>query len=275
LAVAGALASATALASACTDVSTDPEEVVSLEFPPAPVPGVVVGDTLRDTTGAVASLVARAYNVRGDVIATTPITFMAVDPGVTIDAEGRVLGDSIRATPSRVVATTAGGLQSAARQIFVVLRPDTLRSLATTPDTIRPGSSRASRQSKAIEVRLVHDHAQQAADSAVQQYVVRYRITYPNVSPLDTTRAHLINENGRLAQADTTDANGKASLRVEIGPCGIEVQQDPRPTPSELCRAQITEPDRVEVEVNVTYRVGDEVFGSGLKIVIVVFPISF
>jgi hypothetical protein len=264
-----------AIVAGCTDVSTDPEEVVSLEFPPLPAPSVVVGDTLRDTTGAVVPLSARAYNVRGEVIASAPISFTAADPGITIDGEGRVLGDSIRASPSRVVATTAGGLQSAPQQISVVLRPDEVRNPDTKQDTVRPSTSTASRQSQPIRVQVLHRDPEHPADSAVQRYLVRYRITYPSVNPRDANRAHLIDATGRLAQLDTTDSNGIAELRLELGPCGLEVPQVTEPPPSGECRAPITEVDSVEVEVKVDYRPDHPVIGSGLKIILIVFPVTF
>jgi hypothetical protein len=77
--VIAAVVVALAVAGACTDVSTDPEAITAIGFETVPAPGVVLGDTLRDTTEAVVPLSAQAYNVRGEVIADAPMTFTADD----------------------------------------------------------------------------------------------------------------------------------------------------------------------------------------------------
>jgi hypothetical protein len=91
------------------------------------------------------------------------------------------------------------------------------------------------------------------------------------VAQLDPKRPHLINDGGRLAQIDTTDATGVASLRLELGDCYLEAA-DPPPTGD--CGAPITQVDSVAVDVRVTYKEGKPV-GSPLRIWIIVFPISF
>src|SRR4051812_24537685 len=93
---------------ACTDVSGSSTSVLSLQFDTLPAPSVVVGDTLRDTTGAVVRPVVHAFNFKGSEIVPAPVYFLSPDSGVTVDsATGIVIGDSLRTTPARIVATVA------------------------------------------------------------------------------------------------------------------------------------------------------------------------
>jgi hypothetical protein len=273
--VIAAVVVALAVASACTDVSTDPEAITAIGFETVPAPGVVLGDTLRDTTEAVVPLSAQAYNVRGEVIADAPMTFTAVDRGLTIDPDGLVIGDSIRANPARVVASTEGGLQSATRTIDIILRPDVVQALPIADDTIRPGTSEASRLSQAMRVQVLHRDPDAPADSMVRSYLVRYSIVYPLVLPGDVNRAYVSDSSGRALRVDTTDARGIASRVIRLGPCGIEVPQVPSEPPSGTCGTEITQPDSVVVNVTVVYRPDHPVLGSPVRIVLRVLPTAF
>ncbi|HKN58159.1 MAG TPA: hypothetical protein VJV97_04865, partial [Gemmatimonadaceae bacterium] len=85
---------------ACSDVSGSSTSVLSIQFDTLPSPSVVVGDTLRDTTGAIVHPVVRAFNFKGEEIIPAPVFFVSPDSGVTVDsATGIVVGDSLRSTP--------------------------------------------------------------------------------------------------------------------------------------------------------------------------------
>ena len=58
---------------ACTEIGSDPQAAVAIQLSPLGVPSVVVGDTLRDTTGAVVTPDARAINVNNEEINGAPI----------------------------------------------------------------------------------------------------------------------------------------------------------------------------------------------------------
>ena len=55
----GRVVAAIAVATACIDLSTDPDEIVAIEFQDFPWPSIVAGDTLRDASGAVVPLTVR------------------------------------------------------------------------------------------------------------------------------------------------------------------------------------------------------------------------
>ena len=58
---------------ACTDVSGSSSSILSIQFDTLPSPSVVVGDTLRDTTGAVVHPVVHAFNFKGAEIIPAPV----------------------------------------------------------------------------------------------------------------------------------------------------------------------------------------------------------
>ncbi|HEX6628659.1 MAG TPA: hypothetical protein VF105_11915, partial [Gemmatimonadaceae bacterium] len=89
------------VAAACTDISGSSTAVLSLQFDTLPSPSVVVGDSLRDTTGAVVRPVVHAFNYKGNEITSAHIYFQSPDSGVTVDsATGIIVGDSLRSTPA-------------------------------------------------------------------------------------------------------------------------------------------------------------------------------
>ena len=57
--LAAALLCATALgAAACTEVGSDPSAAVAIELAPTQLPSLVVGDSLRDSTGRADAIIA-------------------------------------------------------------------------------------------------------------------------------------------------------------------------------------------------------------------------
>src|SRR4030081_368098 len=110
---------------ACGDVSGSSTSVLSIQFDSLAAPSVVVGDTLRDTTGAVILPKVHAFNFKGDEILLPSVRFVSPDSGVVVDSlTGIVFADSLRSTPARIVASV-GGLQ-AIQKIDVTLKPDSL-----------------------------------------------------------------------------------------------------------------------------------------------------
>ena len=92
---------------ACGDVSGSSTSVLSIQFDSLAAPSVVVGDTLRDRTGAVIRPTVHAFNFRGDEILPAPVRFQSPDSGVTVDSlTGIVVADSLRSTPARMCSAT-------------------------------------------------------------------------------------------------------------------------------------------------------------------------
>jgi hypothetical protein len=211
-----------AFAAACTDVSTAPDAVFSLEFSSLPYPAVVAGDTLRDSTGAAAPLRAIAYNARGDAIAQAPITYIVVADTaglIQVDATTGVVTAAAGKTGTVEVVASAAGLQSERRQLAVVNRPDSV-SITATPDTVFYSYVDATQNiSDPLAVRVLHEPPAGAA-TGVRGWVVRYRLE--NVA--DTVIAALLGDQnttisgdprGRM-HIDTTSADGTASRKLRI-----------------------------------------------------------
>lgn len=202
-------ASAAAVAAACSDVTGAKNEILSIQFDPLAFPSVVVGDSLRDTTGVIALPHVTAFNFSGDKIPTVVVRYHTADRGVTVDSiTGLIRGDSVRATPVRILATV-GDIQ-AEQRLSVTLRPDSMYA-ANAVDSVRYSLIDTTLNlSSAVTVSLRHGAA--GADSAVAAYLVSFAI----VSPANPALADLVDEAGRKSHVDTTDTNGLAGRRIRL-----------------------------------------------------------
>jgi hypothetical protein len=209
-AIATTLTFVAAMALGCGDVSGGSGSVLSIQFDSLGAPGVVLGDSLRDTTGAVIHLVAHAYNFSGDEIVPSPAWFQSPDSGISVDsATGIVVGDSLR-TAARIIATV-GGLQ-AIQRVDVTLRPDLIVAVDGFDSLSYSVIDSTKNFSPMLTVKLSHGVAPN--DSAVRSYIVSFSI----VSESDPNLAVLVNDGRKLSVIDTTDANGTAGRALYIHP---------------------------------------------------------
>lgn len=161
-------------------------------------------------------------------------------------ATGFVIGDSLRATPARVVATV-GALQ-ATLMLDVALRPDTVAA-SNGRDSLSYSLSDSTRNvSPTLSVRVLHGLA--TADSAVKSYVVSFALA----NPANTGLATLVNDANRPSLVDTTDATGVAGRKIRIDPARLTALAD-----------------SVIVQATVKYR-GTAVRGSPVRLVLRVKP---
>jgi hypothetical protein len=208
-----------ALGAACAEAPTG-TEAFALGFERLPFPAVVVGDTLRDETGAVAPLAAQVFGADGTPLDEVPVTYLLLDPGATLLEGGYVRGDSAGETVE-VVAEGAGIPSLPLTLTVVPAAPDTLALLTTEPDTARY-SSRGPKNpfvladtSGRLEVQVLH--APEGAESdGVASWVVRYDMTiYAGTQVVgNDTLAMLVGENNRSSPLDTTDTQGRAWRRI-------------------------------------------------------------
>lgn len=241
-----ALAALCAIA-ACTDIPSGATTVASIQFDSLPFPSVVLRDTLRDVTGKIAPLRARAFAYGAKPVLDASFRYFALDRGLTVDSiSGRVIGDSVRATPARVLVAV-GGLQ-AVLAIPVVFRPDTV-AIANGRDSLAYSLTDSTLNiSPAVSVTLRHTLTR--SDSLVRAYLVTFAITNQGV----TLAAQLVNDAGMPSAIDTTDASGVASRKVRIRPTKLKSVND-----------------SVLVTASVMYR-GAHVRGSPARLVIKVKP---
>jgi hypothetical protein len=198
-----------ALGFACTDVTGAKNEILSIQFETLASPSVVLNDSLRDTTGALALPHVTAFNFSGLPVLTPVVRYHAADRGVTVDSlTGLIRGDSLRATPVRIIATV-GAIQ-AQQLLSISLRPDTMFAVNALDSVRYSLLDTTLNLSSAVTVSLRHGKA--GADSAVSSYLVSFSI----VSPANSALADLVDEGGRKSRVDTTDASGVAGRRIRL-----------------------------------------------------------
>ncbi len=205
---------------ACSEVGTDPNVPVAIEIDAPLLPAIAVGDSLRDTLGAIATITARALNSRNEVIAGAPIRFYALRNDSAIiavdSATGRVAG--LRAGDADVVAQIAG-LQSVRLLVRVTPSPDTVYPVSPLVDSVLYALADDTARTMRVEVAR-RDTTLDGGDTLrlVPLWLVRYTIVDPPdlATNTDTTRVYIANESNRLSRVDTTDAANGASRRIRF-----------------------------------------------------------
>jgi hypothetical protein len=231
---------------ACTDVSGSSTSVLSIQFDSLAAPSVVVGDTLRDTTGAVIVPVVHAFNFKGEEIIPAPVWFQSPDSGVSVDSvTGITVGDSLRSTPVRIVATV--GTLQAIQRLDLTLRPDLL---APVHDRDSLAYLVNDTTSNVLTVKLTHGVAPN--DSVVKSYIVSFAIVSQSAPDLGT----LVNDRGQPSVVDTTDADGVAGRAIRLHPLSVT-----------------SAVDSIIVNATARYR-GVEVSGSPVRLVMKIQPRS-
>jgi hypothetical protein len=234
---------------ACGDVSGSSTSVLSIQFDSLAAPSVVVGDTLRDTTGAVIVPTVHAFNFKGTEIIPAPVRFQSPDSGVVVDSlTGIVFADSLRSTPARIVATV-GGLQ-AIQTVDVTLRPDLIAAVDGFDSLSYSLFDSTLNVSPQLSVKLSHGIAPN--DSAVKSYIVSFAI----VSQSNPQLGQLVNDTGKPSIVATTDASGIAGRAIRLHP---------------LFLTSATTVDSIIVSATAKYR-GAVVSGSPVRLVLKVKP---
>jgi hypothetical protein len=206
------------VAAGCIDLSAPGSGVLSLSPFRLPYPSVVVGDTLRDSTGAAVPLRIVALDARGDTVADPEVSFLVSAPSeISVSPAGFLTGLQLTESPARIVAQVEG-LQVEAR-IDVVPRPtDAVRA---SPDEIPavsyvPGSGQtALLRSADLSVRV--ESVTGSTATPVRSWLVSYEITrMPAGVPGGVPPAYLGSETDSESRVDTTGSNGVAMRRVVI-----------------------------------------------------------
>lgn len=234
---------------ACSDIVTSSASVLSIVFDSLAAPSVVVGDTLRDTTGAVVHPVVHVFNFKGEEVAQAPVYFLSPDSGVTVDsATGIVTADSLRSTPARIVATV--GTLQAVQNVDVTLRPDLLQPVNALDSLQYSLFDTTADVSPLLQVTLTHGVAPD--DSAVKSWIVSFAI----VAQSDPRLGELVNDAGLASVVDTTDASGMAGRKIRVHP---------------LFLSSTSQVDSIVVNATAKYR-GVQVSGSPVRLVLRLKP---
>jgi hypothetical protein len=199
----------------CIDLSTDPDEIVAIEFSELPWPSIVAGDTLRNESGIAAALVARLFDGDGDLV-DGPVEFLVQDPALRIVNGNQLVAEPTATGSIGIIASTAG-IQSIATLIDVVLRPDSIAPEGTLAplEWVVPDDP-ALNTSAPILVKVLSNTTD--PPTPVRSWIVRFQLEAGGrvIPENDTTQIWLATENGRPSYVDTTDASGFASRRVRL-----------------------------------------------------------
>jgi len=239
----------TVVVAACIDLSTDPDEIVAIEFTDLPWPSIVAGDTLRDALGAAAPLVARLFDGDGDEV-TGSVEFLPQNASVRVIGGNRLVADDTAMGKVGIIASTAG-LQSVAREIDIVPAPDSMAANGTvTPLAWVVPDDPALNTSQPLGVRVLS--TADTIPEGVGSWIVRFTLEAGGrlIPESDTTQIFLVGDNGRPSYADTTDAQGVASRRVRL-----------RVSPGSVA------PDSAVITMSASYR-GVPLVGSPVKLVL-------
>jgi len=199
--------------SGCVDLSTNPNEIVAIEFAPLPYPAVVVGDSLRDSLGVVAPLQGKLLNGSGDVATKPAMIFFSLDTIVDVSTSGVTVAHQTVGT-ARLLAS-GGGLQSVIRTLDTTLLPDTL-TVDAAPDTLRLTIPDDATANTSTDLRLKLQSI--SGGGTVRSWVITFKLQYrsADIAPTDTSLLYLSNESGRPSRVDTTDASGLVSRRLRF-----------------------------------------------------------
>jgi hypothetical protein len=198
---------------ACVDTSA-PETAASISTLRLPSPSVVVGDVLRDSTGAPAPMSATVFSGTGVVLTDAPVTFVTLDSSVAIDGDGTVHGLRVDSVGARILASVEG-LQTPAVRLFVTLKPEQVTGSSTSQMTFPAPAAQAPADSIVQSVPLTV--TVKNGTRGVQGFVVRYELAR-SPAPADPQRptTFIADDQGRSSDRDTTNLQGVASRKVSF-----------------------------------------------------------
>jgi hypothetical protein len=207
---------------ACIDM-TPPQGPLSISELQLPSPSVILGDTMRDSTGAPAPLRVIAYDVHNLQIPNIVPQFIITDsaPAAHLTATQSLIGDRI-GTLHILGQIIPGQAQTAALQTPGVAIPVTFKPFRIVAGTVTT-----------LIAPLTGDTAQKAfmpipatvlsqLDSASQGIIVRYSIVRAPASKDPKVPAvYLSDDNGNPSSVDTTDPTGIVSRRLVVVPARL------------------------------------------------------
>lgn len=215
-----------ALTGSCTDVAVSPNAVTALEFDSLPYPAVVTGDTLRDSLGNAAPLRAIAFNGSGNVLPNAPVSFIALDSGLTIDPTGIVTAQ-VRSGAVRVIASSPG-VQTGPQSVLIARRPDTVVATSPTADTVfYVPIDNPSNLSAALTLQVA-TYDSIGGIPGTQGWLVSYQVIFHGqpLAIMDTSVASLWNAGQQPSLLDTTASDGTVSRSLRVHPLGLQTTID-------------------------------------------------
>lgn len=222
-------AAVAAVALSCRAIPAPADGVLSLSAVQLPSPGVVAGDTLRDSTGHIAPLRVYAFGVGGETDTiqgdAAAATFVLLDAGAHVTSDGYVIGDSVRNSPVRIIGSV-GTLQTSVANLAVTPRPDSLGPTGTTRiATVEFVATDTSVRSAALGATVLATGEVPVAK--VQAVIVHYTIVSAPAGFNGAVTGILLNAAGKPATVDTTNPSGQVSPTIRVRPAALAAPSVP------------------------------------------------
>ncbi|HJQ19937.1 MAG TPA: hypothetical protein VJ867_06265 [Gemmatimonadaceae bacterium] len=196
----------------CRDVPAPEGGVQSLAPLVFPSPGLVAGDTMRDSLGLAAPLRLIAFGVDGDTLYNVEATFVALDSGAHLDG-AFLIGDTPGKTV-RIIGSTQV-LQTQPASVKVTLSPDTLIAVDSAIYRKTYSVALADTIVTSPELGTIVQHLGGATPTGVDAVIVRYTI---EKAPAGSGGAPtlVLMSGSTPSSRDTTDATGHASRTARL-----------------------------------------------------------
>lgn len=192
-------------AAGCREVPAPEGGVHAISRLILPAPGLVAGDTIRDSLGVAAGLEVIAYGLDNQPLDPQPErSFVVLDTGAHLEG-GRFLVGEDAGTTVRVVGTV-GSLQTQPVSVKVTLAPDTI----VPADTIVHHVRYTIPPDTAAQTTLNVNVRNRAEDAGVEAVIVHFTVDRAPPSINETPTVVLLNGNV-VSTRDTTESNGRAS----------------------------------------------------------------
>ncbi|MGH7618415.1 MAG: hypothetical protein ACREPM_14435 [Gemmatimonadaceae bacterium] len=205
---------AVVLGLACVDMSA-PKGPASISNLKLPSPSVVVGDVMRDSTGAPAPLTIVAFNSAGVPTTAANAEFFITDSTKAAHLNGGTLlaGDKIGAT---IIIGQLGNLQTSSVTIPVTYLPFKMVHAGTDSALTAAATSDTSVNTFANLMLTVTS----AEDSGSAGIVVQYALLHapPSVTNAAHPAVFIADNSGHIATTDTTQATGTSTRRLMVFP---------------------------------------------------------
>jgi hypothetical protein len=202
----------------CTEVSTDPQLPLSLQFDSLPALAVVVGDTMRGGDLLPARIPVRVFNSSGGTVNDSAVRLIGIDT-VSVTAFSmigglRLVGKTENAAV-RIVAQ-AGSLQSQTQTFAVVPRPTGIGIGSNEVDSIIYNRADTATRYRDVKVAVFRQAAPESTAVFLNGLRVRFRIVSVTDSILDSVRLVSLSS-GKNATSALVSSN-VASLRLKAYP---------------------------------------------------------
>lgn len=204
-----------ALSIACIDITVDTKALGSVEVASRGTPGVVAGDTMRDSAGKAIPLDVRVYDAGGDIMSGRTITYVVLDTAMlSITPSGYVIGRRDTTGTGRAYAVVDKRLQSLLQTFTIVPRPDSAAPSGVA-DTVkyRQLLNDPYDTTKVLGVKIL------SGTTGVPKWIVTFSLRKASTGAVitDTTRYAITKtDSRRVSSVDTSDASGEATRRVRV-----------------------------------------------------------